>query len=72
MKRFSSILVFFDSDTRNTSALEKAVELATRNGARLRLFSVVEKHPGLRRLPESVATHLLTLIRRMQEEWLPC
>jgi len=45
MKRFRNMLVFFDSDTRNTSALDEAVELATRNGARFAPFSVVVKLP---------------------------
>lgn len=70
MKRFKNILVFMDSETKTMIALDKAVELARQNVARLTLFSVVEVHPDLHRYPESVAKHLLAPIVYKQGELL--
>ena len=70
MQRFKNILVYIDPDTNTTSAVDKAVELARQNDARLTLFSVVERHRDLQRFPESVIENLLAPFISKQEEWL--
>lgn len=45
MQRFKNILVYADGDVRSTAVLERAVELASRNHARLTVLSVLESLP---------------------------
>ena len=70
MQRFKNILVFLNPETKSTGALDKAVQLARKNEARLTLFSVIEVHRDLHRYPESVADHLLAPIISRQRERL--
>ncbi len=70
MQRFKNILVFLNPETKSTGVLDKAVQLARKNEARLTLFSVIEVHRDLHRYPESVADHLLAPIISRQRERL--
>jgi nucleotide-binding universal stress UspA family protein len=70
MHRFKNILVILNPQTKSTAALDRAVQLARRNTAKLTLLSVVDRHPHLERYPKSVARHLMTPIIAARHEWL--
>jgi nucleotide-binding universal stress UspA family protein len=66
MKRFKNILLMQDRAPRGRKALDRAVDLASRNGARLTLVAVVEAVPGNgRRLQTSAGKiDLMEIIER--------
>ncbi len=70
MKRFKNILLVLDPEVQEEAALDKAVSLAKQNDARLMLFSVVYRHPDLRRYPDSVGENLLTPLVAERQQWL--
>ncbi len=55
MKRFKNILLVHDRAARGRKALERAVSLASRNGARLKLVEVIEPPSGANRLVKTSA-----------------
>lgn len=70
MQRFKNILLVLNPEMEEKSALDKAVSLARKNEARLTLFSVVEKHPDLRRYPERPPADKMREITADQQGWL--
>ncbi|MBE9559215.1 MAG: universal stress protein [Proteobacteria bacterium] len=70
MKRFKNILLLLDPEVKVSAALDKAVSLATRNGARITLFSVLKPPSGLLGYSESVAQSQLTSAITERREWL--
>ncbi|HHJ15380.1 MAG TPA: universal stress protein, UspA [Gammaproteobacteria bacterium] len=70
MQRFKNILLVLDPEAQETAALDKAVSLARQNAARLTLFSVVYRHPDLRRYPDSVGESLMDPLVAERQQWL--
>ena len=70
MKRFKNILLVLNPEVQEAATLDKAVSLAKQNDARLMLFSVVYKHPDLRRYPDSVGENLLAPLVAERRQWL--
>lgn len=70
MQRFKKILLVLHPDVEGTAALARAASLARQNGARLTLFSVVEKHPELRRYPEQPPAEVMPAITADRRDWL--
>jgi nucleotide-binding universal stress UspA family protein len=70
MQRFKNILLVLDPEVQEAATLDKAVSLAKQNDTRLMLFSVVYKHPDLRRYPDSVGENLLAPLVAERQQWL--
>lgn len=70
MQRFSDILLLLNPDVQEAAALDKAVSLASQNRARLTLFSVLKKPPGLQGYSDSVAQYQLASAVTERREWL--
>ena len=70
MQRFKSILLVLNPERQETAALDKAVSLARKNGARLTLFSVLMPPPGYQGYSVSVTQYQLKSAIAERREWL--
>jgi nucleotide-binding universal stress UspA family protein len=70
MQRFKNIFLVLNPEVEVTATVDKAVSLARQNNARMTLFSVVEKHPELRRYPEKPPLDVMREITAERREWL--
>lgn len=70
MLRFKNILLVLNPEQKETAALDKAVSLARKNGARMTLFSVLKEPPGITGYSESVAQSQLASAITERREWI--
>ncbi len=70
MQQFKNILLILNVEDQETTALDKAVSLARKNGARLTLFSVLQEPPGYQGYSVSVTQYQLKSAITERREWL--
>lgn len=70
MQRFKNILLVLSPEVESSATLKKAASLAEKNGARLTLISVVERHPMLRNYLEKPSPLVIQAVTSERHVWL--